>query len=333
MDRVLFYCHTRSDYLAFDFRDPTASDIVITNIDGLSLTDTSLATADSGSGEGVSITAAHTQERNIVFDMTINPDSEIEAVRRKLYDYFPNGIKISVFFVSGEETYCIDGFCETVDADIFSQMQTFRVSLICPDPAFKRVNLYEPPKWTETMFYETHEDVVVSLPLHKKGDNPTWTNMYKQFTSQIHAVTGAVFTVTFFKDATTGTEFNFRFGAGHGYEDDFNRAGAVVLAHAEGHANALPNGKLCVLKILTDETPIKENDKIVIDSRTGLKSISLVRGEETVCNLLKYAVRADFPVLYPGLNRIYIDLNTSYTGLYIGDCEISVDIPSVYGGI
>lgn len=331
IDRVLFYSPTRTTYLTFNFREPYASDILITKIDGLSLTDTSLATADSGNGEGVSITAAHTEERNIVFYITINPEKDIEAVRRMLYDYFPNGVKITLFFVSGDRTYQIDGFCETVDADIFSALQTMQVSVICPEPSFKIVKLLEPPKITDGMLVQTHEPITETRTLSAKGNNPTWTGLYLQFYTQTLGVTGAVFTITFYKDAA-GSEFNFKFGVGYGSTDDFNNAATMVMEEA-GYANAMPNSKMCSLKILLDDTPVKANDKIVIDSRAGQKAVSLVRDGAIVCNLLKYAIRADFPVIHSGRNRMYITLNTSYTGLYMGDVEISAEIPLVCGGI
>lgn len=65
---------------------------------------------------------------------------DIEESRIELYKYFPLKQSVTVYFKNGKRDVCIEGRVEVIECDLFSKKQIAQVSLLCPQPYFKAVD-------------------------------------------------------------------------------------------------------------------------------------------------------------------------------------------------
>lgn len=66
-------------------------------------------------------------------------EGEIEKSRINLYKYFPLKQTVTVYFKNGTRDVYIEGMVELIECDPFSRKQVAQISLICPQPYFKSV--------------------------------------------------------------------------------------------------------------------------------------------------------------------------------------------------
>lgn len=85
---------------------------------------------------GTVYNSATKDQRNIVFYLTAcYPAGEN---RRKLYQAFPPGLPVALRFKDGDLDVTIEGYTENTEPDAFVQGPTVQISVICPDPFYKR---------------------------------------------------------------------------------------------------------------------------------------------------------------------------------------------------
>lgn len=107
----------------------------VTDVSGLTPPATTINTAKAGIIDGTFFNSASVEERNIVISLTINGD--IEANRQKLYRIFPRKTACTVYFKNANRDVKIQGYVETIEADLFSKREKAQISIICPRPYFE----------------------------------------------------------------------------------------------------------------------------------------------------------------------------------------------------
>ena len=138
------------------------SNYYVTDVSGLTPPATTINTAKAGIIDGTFFNSASVEERNIVISLTINGD--IEANRQKLYRIFPRKTACTVYFKNANRDVKIQGYVETIEADLFSKREKAQISIICPRPYFEDLaTIYAELAATLAMF---------EFPFAIEEDNP-----------------------------------------------------------------------------------------------------------------------------------------------------------------
>lgn len=115
------------------------SGFIVTKIDGMGPVKANVNTAHSAVADGDKITSTRLGGRNIVIGGIFTNASTIEEARLKSYKYFPIGKRVTVRIVTDERIGEVEGVVESNEPDIFSERETFQISIICESPFFKDV--------------------------------------------------------------------------------------------------------------------------------------------------------------------------------------------------
>lgn len=118
--------------------------IQIRNIDGLGPVKSALSSTAYATGRGAYFQGATAPERNIVLTLGLNPnwvDQTVESLRKMLYGYFMPGEWCRLrFFTEEYPDVEIEGICEAVEPNIFSQDPEIQVSIINHLPDFVEID-------------------------------------------------------------------------------------------------------------------------------------------------------------------------------------------------
>lgn len=111
----------------------------VVSAEGLTPSDAAINTSEVATTDGSYYNSSRINQRNIV--LTIVPERvNVEKARMELYKYFKPKRKITLEFKTKYRHVKIDGYVETVEADLYSQKQSFQISVICPRAFFEDVN-------------------------------------------------------------------------------------------------------------------------------------------------------------------------------------------------
>ena len=67
-------------------------------------------------------------------------EGDVEANRINLYKYFPLKKTVTLYFKNDTRDVYIEGTVELIECDLFSKKQVAQISIICPQPYFKAVD-------------------------------------------------------------------------------------------------------------------------------------------------------------------------------------------------
>lgn len=199
--------------LKLELMNPASSGFAIRKIDGLGPAKAGINVTDVSTNDGSLFNSARLEKRNIVLDLVFQSYGgvSIEELRLKTYKYFPIKKKVTLLFETDNRTASIEGYVETNEPDIFSELEACSISIICPDPYFysagpdgehttvfsglvyefefpfennstslKLIEMGTITNLTEqTVYYDGDADTGVTLVLHSLGqvDNPTIYNV------------------------------------------------------------------------------------------------------------------------------------------------------------
>lgn len=110
----------------------------VVGIDGLTRPPTSINTAIAGGIDGSFFNSARVERRNLVISIILRGD--IETNRQALYTIFPLKSKCTIYFSNKNRDVKIEGFVETLEADLFTMQERVQVSIICPRPYWQDMN-------------------------------------------------------------------------------------------------------------------------------------------------------------------------------------------------
>ena len=218
-------------------------------------------------GDGGRFNSAYLNPRNIV--ITLEICGNIEQNRNILYGFFRPKSPLTFYYSNNLHDVFIDGYVESVECDLFTQTETMQISILCPYPYFKSVNLN----------YYDLSDVYggVQFPLSIEEPIPFSTydeNHVTQVINSGNAAAGATFTVDI---GVTCSEF--------------------TLTNAD------------TLETLSLSYSFQVGDKIIITTGFGNKTISLVRGGTKTSIFGALQSGSTFFELLPGANSFFYTTN------------------------
>lgn len=122
----------------------TDDPIQVRNIDGLGPVKAALTSTAFATGRGSYFQGGSIPERNIVLTLGLNPnwtDQTVTSLRKLLYGYFmPEQWCKLRFFTDDYPDVAIEGICESVEPNIFSEDPEIQVSIIHHQPDFVAID-------------------------------------------------------------------------------------------------------------------------------------------------------------------------------------------------
>lgn len=216
-------------------------------------------------------------------------NGNVETNRINLYRYFPLKKTVTLYFKNDTRDVYIEGTVELIECDLFANRQIAQISLICPQPYFKAVE--------EIVSYFSDITSMFEFPFSISEEGVEISSITTSVRKSI---------------INTGDE----------------ESGIIIDLYAIGTV-ANP-----VIYDVFKRTHIKlmftmeANDRIIINTNLGEKSIKLIRnGEET--NIMGY-MRPDSSwfVLGVGDNVFTYDADTGKS-----DMQITFTTSVLYGGV
>lgn len=115
------------------------SEYQITNITGLEPPKANINTTSVAMLNGEIFKSSKIESRNIVISVKVN--GNVESNRQKLYSFFKSGSFCKIYFKNANRDVFIDGYCEDISADLFSNKQELQISILCPQPYLNDVEI------------------------------------------------------------------------------------------------------------------------------------------------------------------------------------------------
>jgi len=91
--------------------------------------------------DGVTLNGSKRSKRNLVFTLFIEGDCE--ANRDELYEFFTPNNSVRLYCDTPYKQVYIDGVVETCECEVYEQVEVMQISVLCPDPHFKKVEATE----------------------------------------------------------------------------------------------------------------------------------------------------------------------------------------------
>lgn len=251
--------------LILEMTRPEKSGFVVKSIEGLDPPKATINISDMGSADGGRYNSARLEKRNIVLSLGLmkTVTETIENIRHKAYKYFPPKKEIKLQIVTDTFTVETTGRVESNAVTIFSNDETATISVLCPNSY-----LYS-TKTTETLF--TGVEPMFSFPFENASSTEPLLEFGRIKTSTIENVhydgdhdIGIKIYINAIGDATNLTIYNLDTNEQMSLNTD-------ILATMLG-------------------TGIIAEDLIVIDTRFGQKTVTLLRDGVTY-NILNCITR------------------------------------------
>ena len=228
--------------------NPPGAQINLTNLAGL---------------DGARFNSSKLATRNIVVSLKIN--GEIETNRQELYRFFRTKEACIFYFANANRNVKIAGYVETVECNMFSNMEIMQISIICPYPYFQAV------EESETDISNQIRLFVFPFSINEGEPVP-----FSEYTNNRIAV------VENGSEAETGAVFKVEF------TDNVNK---LMIYNTEQNDH------------ITINYDFQSGDRAIINTVKGQKSVALVRNGVSR-NIFSAVERGSvFLQLLPGENR------------------------------
>lgn len=113
------------------------SEFQVYKIDGLNPPKAQINTMQIAGLDGGRYNSSVLGMRNVVIFIKLNGD--VEANRIRLYSFFRSKEWCKFYYKNGKRDVYIEGYVETVEVDPFTDNEIMEVSIVCPNPYFKAV--------------------------------------------------------------------------------------------------------------------------------------------------------------------------------------------------
>lgn len=128
--------------LFLDIRRPEDTGLLVASVTGITPPKAEISTSQYALFDGSIIGNTRVEQRNIVMNIIFYMDNterlSIEELRHRCYRYFPLRKELTFYATNESGTYYIKGYVETNEINIFSKQEAAQISIICPDPHFKK---------------------------------------------------------------------------------------------------------------------------------------------------------------------------------------------------
>lgn len=107
----------------------------IVSVGGITPPNATINTSIVAAQDGTMYNSSRLEQRNIT--LLIVPKKGIENSRINIYKYIKAKQYIKVYMKNGLRDVYIEGYVESIEADLWTKTQNIQVSIICPNPFFK----------------------------------------------------------------------------------------------------------------------------------------------------------------------------------------------------
>ena len=122
--------------LTLELGAPDKSGMYIKKIDGLGPPSANINAKELATSDGGVFNSARANARNIVLELGFMFNPSVEDMRQLTYKYFPIKQKLRFRIDTDNRIAEIYGYVESNEPNIFSNVETTQISIICPDPYF-----------------------------------------------------------------------------------------------------------------------------------------------------------------------------------------------------
>lgn len=122
--------------IKMDLRNPASSGFLIRSIDGLGPVKATINSLEVATSDGSIFNSARASSRNIVLDVVFFGNS-VEDIRQKSYRYFPLKKPLRFTVETDNRTCYTIGYVESNEPDIFSDQESSKISIVCPESYFR----------------------------------------------------------------------------------------------------------------------------------------------------------------------------------------------------
>lgn len=275
MIKSLIVTNPKGEELTLELSRPELSGLYIKSIDGLGPPSASINTQDIATIDGALYVGSRLETRNIVIELGMLDVPSVEENRLKTYKYFQTKRPVSIVVITDNRKVKIEGYVESNEPEIFSDMETTKISVICPDPYFYDI---EP---TTKNFSET--DPLFEFEFSNESLTENLLIM-----SEIRVDTRSL--IVYPGDGDTGVKIQIKMLAD---VSTFVMYDVVSQKSMKFTGSKMPSGL---------GTTFKKNDIIEINTVKGNKYVSLVRGGISSNIISALDRKAEWFQLSPGDN-------------------------------
>lgn len=213
------------------------SDFQVISITGLNPPKAQINISKIAGLDGGKFNSSKLEERNIVITLKLNGD--VEKNRIKLYSFFNTKELCKFYYRNGSRNVYIEGYVETAEVNLFSQSEIMQISIICPNPYFKAMQEIVDDISKAFGAFEFPFAINIDEPIpFSTIDTSKVTNVFNNSESQ---------------------------------------TGVIIEIDILGNINSLEIKSVSTGKTFGLNYPFLENDKVIIDTNKGKKSIKLIR--------------------------------------------------------
>lgn len=112
----------------------------VVKVEGLNPPPANIGMTKIASAHGSRKNTASIPSRNLTITLKIN--SPVAENRIDMYKYFKTGEDVTIYFKNEVRNVFIEGIVESVEGSLFTNNETFQISILCPQPFFKDVDYF-----------------------------------------------------------------------------------------------------------------------------------------------------------------------------------------------
>lgn len=126
----------KQESLELELTNPQKTGLAVYSVTGLGPPQASINYQELATADGGIFSSARTGVRNVVLTLAPLDFPSVEENRLKVYQYFPSMKPVRLTFFTDKRILYCDGYVESNDPDIWSELETIAISILCPDPWF-----------------------------------------------------------------------------------------------------------------------------------------------------------------------------------------------------
>lgn len=310
MIKTIKITNKKGDHILLELSNPYKTGLNVKRITGLGPVKADINIAKLAIADGGIYNSSRANTRNIVFTLGLMPQPiSVQNSRRLTYRYFPLKEKIKMEFWTEDRTYYTEGYVESNEPSIFSKDEETDISVMCPYPWFKQVNIDDTANrdYVNVDFFGTiagfefpFSNESLEEPLLEFG-----TIIYQNYKD-----------VRYTGELEVGCIIEMKFNGPVERPVIFNSTTSSVMVFDDKRLRAQTGSGFLL------------GDKLIINTKSGSKKIILNRGGESINVLNILGQGSTWLTIDHGTNRLAYDATAGKENI-----TINLKYPILYQGI
>lgn len=267
------------------------SEYQIVQIEGLNPPPARVNLLNMANIDGARFNNSKLETRELVITVKLNGSgADVEANRQRLYRYFPTKDWCKFYYTNNFRNVFIEGYVNTVQVSPFAKDERMQISIVCPQPYFK--SLY--------MIIDDISKVLNQFEFPFAFGSNGATN------PDVPTDPGTDDAIPFSEiemDRVTNV-----------YNDSESETGMIIEIEVIQPIDTITIQNTDTGEFFTLNYSFAQNDKIIINTNLGSKSVSLIRDGIT------YNI---FPALVKGSTFFQLNIGNNFFGFTVGGSEAS----------